>query len=1359
MHSLLDQTDKPEIDITLAVAQRHARQRDTIMNYRVTALTLLLAIITVGSASATDRIVDGVGPDNGACTVATPCATLGAALTAAQQGDTIIIEAGVALAEGELVIDKNFITIRSDWGADAPVNDGVNRTLDPVATPATTVCDANEACIDIDGFMYAFEIQANNVTIDGLQIVGDRDDTGAEDAYAGIVILGGWDRWTIKNVIVHNVAQKIAASAYNRSFGVYGDANPTSGSATMTGGEIKDSFFYNLGGVNVGGVNETAGFGIYLEGLEGNVTKCDAINKFLCGAWIHDNEVFDLARGIGLTNFDYYVDGREPAVGIAVVQDGQNTDLNSGARVNDNTYADHSVTLDELDTGVFAGIGGTSIEEANGSFTNTLAYVANEGRKATIDELALAPFWKSLNPNPQEFLGPDSDVFFSTSTLANDNSDESATIVNLTAGPAHELTVFPGGETTSLKVSIDNDGDLNVREGARLLYDGAAYSAAPLIAGVAVTFLNGTDGDDLLTVDFVNGNPIPVGTAGLGTPCQLLEHPTSDDNCGIEFDGADGFDKVILRGAEQAEDEAIYMGNGGNGNATDEGSGTIVFEPLDIVAATLDADSRLINFLNIEPIDDVVIVNNTFAVIAQDDVDHEINFIDGPTVFGSNTFQINSGAVPTFEKVNFRNKKNVVVYGGDATVAGVNGDDIFTLFTPDGDAAALLQTVALHGGDGSATDTGNDYFTVRPSADFPVEVFGDDNPDDDWFFLDCADVAGCDPGVVNAAVPVVGAATLPAIPGFEDVTINDIEETAPSLLLNDVSITKTVNTFGDAHPGDAIEFTIVVENVGPGAIDLTTTPIWVTDVIDHRYSLDEQSLVVDEGTVDITDNRATLWRLDQDATFAIGETATMTYSVIVNTLLTTDDIDNWASVLNPDATLGDNHSMTSVDVTEVFGFPAKAEIQASVFAPTQAGPRYIIGLYGGALDPATLNIGPVMCRVPDQNKAVGWDGGLGNLWYSCGEGLPAKDGLFSPLVVTDLFRAQDGTIWLTSWGFGGLYYSDDDGKTWTDPFLDLTGGPGGAPDGIDDPVAQVYAISEDILGTLYISANNGDMYRSFDGGGTWQKAKQLPMGSADTPWSLEADPTLPGKLYAGTFGDSLYVTTNFGETWTKPEGNGLGNGHIFDIEFDPLSGNLFVGTAQGVYYSADGGDNWNGLNAAFPEPTVPPEVRHISFDENGVLYVGTWGQGVWASTNWQATALADFALQVGEISDLVISDGGVYVLTSGAEMIRFDALSFSSSVDTEEETAELPTAYALEQNYPNPFNPVTSIAFSLPATQNVNLAVYDVLGRRVATLVNGPLAAGQHQVQFNAASLPSGMYLYRLTTPAGAVSKKMVLLK
>ena len=123
------------------------------------------------------------------------------------------------------------------------------------------------------------------------------------------------------------------------------------------------------------------------------------------------------------------------------------------------------------------------------------------------------------------------------------------------------------------------------------------------------------------------------------------------------------------------------------------------------------------------------------------------------------------------------------------------------------------------------------------------------------------------------------------------------------------------------------------------------------------------------------------------------------------------------------------------------------------------------------------------------------------------------------------------------------------------------------------------------------------------------------------------------------------------------------------------------------------------------------------------------------------------------------ANGQVNLFTSDGQVFRFAYDSNTSSVDTEGGATTLPTAYSLEQNYPNPFNPTTSIAFSLPESAQVSLAVYDVLGRRVATLVNGRLQAGQHSVQFEASSLPSGMYLYRLTTPTGSMTQKMILLK
>ena len=96
-----------------------------------------------------------------------------------------------------------------------------------------------------------------------------------------------------------------------------------------------------------------------------------------------------------------------------------------------------------------------------------------------------------------------------------------------------------------------------------------------------------------------------------------------------------------------------------------------------------------------------------------------------------------------------------------------------------------------------------------------------------------------------------------------------------------------------------------------------------------------------------------------------------------------------------------------------------------------------------------------------------------------------------------------------------------------------------------------------------------------------------------------------------------------------------------------------------------------------------------------------------------------------------------------------------------------PISFELSQNYPNPFNPSTSIKYSVPSLerghvpslQQVELKVYDILGREVATLVNQRQNPGQYQVIFNAGNLASGTYFYRLRTGDFVQVKKMLLLK
>ncbi len=88
-----------------------------------------------------------------------------------------------------------------------------------------------------------------------------------------------------------------------------------------------------------------------------------------------------------------------------------------------------------------------------------------------------------------------------------------------------------------------------------------------------------------------------------------------------------------------------------------------------------------------------------------------------------------------------------------------------------------------------------------------------------------------------------------------------------------------------------------------------------------------------------------------------------------------------------------------------------------------------------------------------------------------------------------------------------------------------------------------------------------------------------------------------------------------------------------------------------------------------------------------------------------------------------------------------------------------PDAFVLEPNYPNPFNPQTTIRFGVPRASQVSLVVYDLLGREVKRLVEGTVEAGMHAATFEARSLPSGWYVYRLDTPEGSFTQTMLLLK
>jgi len=111
-----------------------------------------------------------------------------------------------------------------------------------------------------------------------------------------------------------------------------------------------------------------------------------------------------------------------------------------------------------------------------------------------------------------------------------------------------------------------------------------------------------------------------------------------------------------------------------------------------------------------------------------------------------------------------------------------------------------------------------------------------------------------------------------------------------------------------------------------------------------------------------------------------------------------------------------------------------------------------------------------------------------------------------------------------------------------------------------------------------------------------------------------------------------------------------------------------------------------------------------------------------------------------------------------------DVQKISTTTGVKSVSGNAPHSFELSNNYPNPFNPSTKINFGIPKDGMVSLVVYNVLGQRVRTLADAPMAAGQYSITWDGrndagSTLSSGVYFYRLQAGATAIVKKMLLLK
>ena len=166
----------------------------------------------------------------------------------------------------------------------------------------------------------------------------------------------------------------------------------------------------------------------------------------------------------------------------------------------------------------------------------------------------------------------------------------------------------------------------------------------------------------------------------------------------------------------------------------------------------------------------------------------------------------------------------------------------------------------------------------------------------------------------------------------------------------------------------------------------------------------------------------------------------------------------------------------------------------------------------------------------------------------------------------------------------------------------------------------------------------------------------------------------------------------------------------------------------------------------------------IDVENNNIFWIGTSSGKLIKYSD----SIKTFDLTNSKIKDIAIDRDGNKWFISGEGLFVFNEEKIVS-VKHEE---KLPEYLRLYQNYPNPFNPNTTIQYSLPAnvvlnatSTIVNLKVYDILGREIATLVNQEQNAGNYDVNFDASKLTSGIYFYRLQYGSLITSKKMILLK
>ena len=353
-------------------------------------------------------------------------------------------------------------------------------------------------------------------------------------------------------------------------------------------------------------------------------------------------------------------------------------------------------------------------------------------------------------------------------------------------------------------------------------------------------------------------------------------------------------------------------------------------------------------------------------------------------------------------------------------------------------------------------------------------------------------------------------------------------------------------------------------------------------------------------------------------------------------------------------------------------------------------------------------------------------------------------------------------------------------------------------------------ISASNTSKIYAGTSNGRLLSTTDNGSTWTTNTGFPYVTG-----LAVDITNDNICYASCSaftGNHVFRTTNSGVSWTNVTGSYPNIPALCVALRTAAPRTLFLGTDLGVYKSTDDGTTWTSFNNGLPTLAV----FDLKYKESTqILLAATHGRGCWTfdygsslpielstftasavsgrgvTVAWQTLSeINDYGFEVqrsaspadgfATLPDGFVHGHGTTVVPqsyafldasapAGAWYYRLKQIDLNGmmhylaparvEVSAAGSQGDVPGTFALMQNHPNPFNPSTTIRFDLAEARNVSLKVYNAMGQVVSVLAGGPRAAGRYSVVWDASTVASGVYFYRLEAGSFIAVKKLVVLK